>query len=70
MKKPKWLDWQSSKTSRVSKAESLRKVRQMTDQKIKQQEVQKELQDEAEEKFVLTNTAEIARVVERRQSAA
>ena len=38
MKRPKWLPWESSET----KSDHLKKVRQQTDQRMKQQEVQKE----------------------------
>jgi hypothetical protein len=38
VKRPKWLPWESSET----KSDHLKKVRQQTDQRMKQQEVQKE----------------------------
>ena len=38
MKKPKWLRWDSSET----KSDDLKKVRQQTDQRMKQQDAQKE----------------------------
>ena len=42
MKRPKWLPWESSET----KSDHLKKVRQQTDQRMKQQEeAQKEERD-------------------------
>jgi hypothetical protein len=41
VKKPKWLGWDSSDAD-----DDLKKVRRQTDQRIKQQEAQKEQQDE------------------------
>ena len=38
VKRPKWLPWESSDT----KSDHLKKVRQQTDQRMKQQEAQKE----------------------------
>jgi hypothetical protein len=38
VKRPKWLPWESSET----KSDHLKKVRQQTDQRMKQQEAQKE----------------------------
>jgi hypothetical protein len=38
VKKPNWLSWESSET----KSDHLKKVRQQTDQRMKQQEAQKE----------------------------
>ena len=46
MKKPKWLRWESSDT----KSDDLKKVRRQTDQRMKQQDAQKEQRDEAEKK--------------------
>jgi hypothetical protein len=46
VKKPKWLRWGSSST----KYDDLKKVRRQTDQRMKQQDVQKEQRDEAEKK--------------------
>jgi hypothetical protein len=46
MKKPKWLRWESSET----KSDHLKEVRRQTDQRMKQQEAQKEQRDEAEKK--------------------
>jgi hypothetical protein len=43
VKKPKWLRWYSSDTN-----DDLKKVRRQTDQRMKQQEAQKEQQGEAE----------------------
>ena len=45
MKKPKWLRWDSSDAD-----DDLKKVRRQTDQRIKQQEAQKEQQDGAKKK--------------------
>jgi hypothetical protein len=50
VKKPKWLKWQSGEKSSVSKSENLKNVRRQTDQKLKQQDAQKERRDEAEKK--------------------
>jgi hypothetical protein len=44
VKTPKWLRWESSAT----KSDDLKKVRRETDQRMKQQEAQKEHRDEAE----------------------
>jgi hypothetical protein len=49
VKTPKWLQSRTEKKS-TSKAEALKKVRQQTDQLLKQQEVQKERQQEQAEK--------------------
>jgi hypothetical protein len=46
VKKPKWLGWESSET----KSDDLKKVRRQTDQRMKQQDVQKAQRDEAEKK--------------------
>jgi hypothetical protein len=46
VKKPKWLRWGSDST----KSDNLKKVRQRTDQMIKRQQAQKELQDGGPEK--------------------
>jgi hypothetical protein len=46
VKKPKWLRWGSDST----KSDNLKKVRQRTDQMIKRQQAQKELQDGGQEK--------------------
>jgi hypothetical protein len=43
VKKPKWLRWESSET----KSDNLKKVRRQTDQRTKQQDVQKAQRDEA-----------------------
>jgi hypothetical protein len=45
VKKPKWLRWDSSDTN-----DDLKKVRRQTDQRMKQQDAQKEQLDEAEKK--------------------
>ncbi len=42
MKMPRWLRWRSDEPS---KADTLKKVRQQTDQRLRQQEVKKEQQD-------------------------
>jgi hypothetical protein len=46
VKRPKWLLWGSDST----KSDNLKKVRQRTDQMIKRQQVQKDLQDAGQEK--------------------
>jgi hypothetical protein len=46
VKTPKWLRWDSSDT----KSEDLKKVRRQTDQRMKQQDAQKEQRNEAEKK--------------------
>ena len=46
MKKPKWLRWESGDTE----SNDLKKVRRQTDQRLKQQDAQKEQRDEAEKK--------------------
>jgi hypothetical protein len=46
VKKPKWLGWESSETN----SDDLKKVRRQTDQRMKQQDVQKAQRDEAEKK--------------------
>jgi hypothetical protein len=48
MKAPKWLRRGSGKKSSASKFDDLKKVRQRTDQRMKQQTVQKKQRDEAE----------------------
>jgi hypothetical protein len=45
---PRWLSWGGPAESAESKAEALKKVRQRTDQKIKQQAALKEQEDEKE----------------------
>jgi hypothetical protein len=50
MKVPKWLRPGSGKKSSTSKFDDLKKVRQQTDQRMKQQTVQKEQRDEAEQR--------------------
>ncbi len=42
VKMPKWLRWTSDEPS---KADTLKKIRQQTDQRLRQQEVKKEQQD-------------------------
>ena len=49
MKMPKWLRWRDAEKSSETKAENLKKVRQHTDQMLKQQTVQKERNEEAEQ---------------------
>jgi hypothetical protein len=49
MRMPKWLRWRDTEKSSETKAENLKKVRQQTDQMMKQQNVQKERSDEAEQ---------------------
>ena len=46
MKRPNWLTWESSE----SKSDNLKKVRQRTDQMMKRQAAQKELQEREEKK--------------------
>jgi phage shock protein A len=46
VKKPNWLRWGSDST----KSDNLKRVRQRTDQMIKRQEAQKELQGDGREK--------------------
>jgi hypothetical protein len=46
VKKPKWLRWESSDL----KSNDLKKVRRQTDQRLNQQDAQKEQRDEAEKK--------------------
>jgi hypothetical protein len=48
MKAPKWLRRGSDKKSNASKFDDLKKVRQQTDQRMKQQTVQKKQRDQAE----------------------
>ena len=50
MKKPRWLQWRRGEKSNVSKSETLKNVRRQTDQRMKQQDAQKERRDEAEKK--------------------
>ena len=50
MKRPKWLPWESSET----KSDHLKKVRQQTDQRMKQQE---EAQKEEGEKISSSRSA-------------
>jgi hypothetical protein len=52
VKKPKWLRWDSSDAD-----DDLKKVRRQTDQRIKQQEAQKEQKGEAEKKNQYDRTA-------------
>jgi hypothetical protein len=49
VKMPKWLRWGDAEKSSETKAENLKKVRQQTDQMMKQQNVQKERRDDAEQ---------------------
>jgi hypothetical protein len=44
----KWLRRESGKKSSASKLDDIKKVRQRTDQRMKQQAVQKQQRDEAE----------------------
>jgi len=46
VQRPKWLPWESSE----SKSDNLKKVRQRTDQMMKRQAAQKELQESEEKK--------------------
>jgi hypothetical protein len=46
VKKPNWLRWGSDTT----KSDNLKRIRQQTDQMIRRQEAQKELQGEVQEK--------------------
>jgi hypothetical protein len=46
VKRPNWLPWESSE----SKSDNLKKVRQRTDQMMKRQAAQKELQEREEKK--------------------
>ena len=46
MKRPKWLRWESNE----SKSDNLKKIRQRTDQMMKRQAAQKELQEREEKK--------------------
>jgi hypothetical protein len=46
VKRPNWLTWESSE----SKSDNLKKVRQRTDQMMKRQAAQKELQEREEKK--------------------
>jgi hypothetical protein len=48
MKKLRWLPWQGRKKSSDTKSEAVKKLRQRTDQRMKQQEVQKDQRGEAE----------------------
>jgi hypothetical protein len=48
MKAPSWLQWPRKKKSNNTKSEIRREVRQRTDQRLKQWEVQKDQRDEAE----------------------
>jgi hypothetical protein len=50
VKKPKWLRWGSGEKPSVSRSENLKKVRRQTDQRMKQQDTQKNRQDSAEKK--------------------
>jgi hypothetical protein len=47
MKKPRWFQWQSRKETSDRKSEGNKKIRQQTDQRMKQQEVQKAQRDAA-----------------------
>jgi hypothetical protein len=48
MKKPRWLpQWESRKESSDAKSETIKELRQRTDQRMKQQEVQKSQREEA-----------------------
>jgi hypothetical protein len=47
MKKPRWFQWQSRKESSGTQSEGIKKIRQQTDQRMKQQEVQKAQRDAA-----------------------
>jgi hypothetical protein len=46
VKRPNWLPWESSE----SKSDNLKKVRQRTDEMMKRQAAQKELQEREEKK--------------------
>jgi hypothetical protein len=50
VQKPMWLQWRSREKSRVSKSENLKNVRRQTDQRLKQQDAQKEERSNAEKK--------------------
>jgi hypothetical protein len=42
MKIPRWLRWRSGEKTSVTKSDNLKKMRQQTDQRLKQQAAQKE----------------------------
>ena len=50
MKMPMWLQLRSGEKSSVTKSENLRDVRRRTDQRLKQQDAQKEERETAEKK--------------------
>jgi hypothetical protein len=50
MKKPTWLQRQRGKESSDTKSEATKKIRQRTDQRMKQQEVKKAQREEAASK--------------------
>ena len=50
MKMPMWLQLRSGEKSSVKKSENLRDVRRRTDQRLKQQDAQKEERETAEKK--------------------
>jgi hypothetical protein len=52
VKRPKWLPWESS----GSKSDNLKKVRQRTDQMMKRQAAQKELQEREEKELVASGS--------------
>jgi hypothetical protein len=50
MKIPRWLRWRSGEKTGVTKSDNLKKMRQQTDQRLKQQAAQKEQRQETEKK--------------------
>jgi hypothetical protein len=50
MKIPRWLRWRSGEKTNVTKSDNLKKMRQQTDQRLKQQAAQKEQRQETEKK--------------------
>jgi len=50
MKIPRWLCWRSGEKTSVTKSDNLKKMRQQTDQRLKQRAAQKEQRQETEKK--------------------
>jgi hypothetical protein len=50
MKIPRWLRWRSREKASVTKSDNLKKMRQQTDQRLKQQVAQKEQRQEIEKR--------------------
>jgi hypothetical protein len=65
VKKPKWPRWRRGEKSSFTKSENLKSVRRQTDQRLKQQVVQKEQRDEAEKKKLSLRPGAFAEVMVR-----